>query len=73
MMNPVSLSDREIYPEESFPGEILNYKIFFFGSMGFAEAVPEEGSSFHGVVHKIDLNSMAKLDKIEFVYTRVEG
>ena len=36
-----------------------------------AEALPEEGSSFHGVVHKIDLNSMARLDKIESIYTRL--
>ena len=71
MMNPTSLSNREIDPKESFPGEILNYKIFFFGSMGMAEALPEEGSSFHGVVHKLDLNSMARLDKIESIYTRL--
>ena len=41
MMNPVSLANRQIFPKESFPGEILDHKIFFFGSMGFTEAQPE--------------------------------
>jgi hypothetical protein len=31
MMNPVSLTNRELFPIESKPGEILDYKIVFFG------------------------------------------
>lgn len=52
-MNPVSLSNREIFPIESWPAEILDFKIYFFGLMGMAEAVPEEGQTFHGVLHKV--------------------
>ena len=31
MMNPVSLTNRELFPIESKPGEILDFKIVFFG------------------------------------------
>jgi hypothetical protein len=31
MMNPVSLANRELKPIESVPGEIIDYKIAFFG------------------------------------------
>ena len=54
MMNPTSLGFRNIFPIESFPGEVINYKIKFFGVGGMAEAFPEEGESFHGVVHKLN-------------------
>jgi len=30
-MNPASLANRELTPLESIPGEILDYKIAFFG------------------------------------------
>ena len=43
MMNPVSLANRELFPIESKPGEILDYKIVFFGQLGMAEAFPEKG------------------------------
>jgi hypothetical protein len=43
MMNPVSLANREIFPIESKPAEILDYKIGFFGQLGMAEALYEEG------------------------------
>ena len=52
-MNPVSLANRGITPLESYPGEILDYKIQFFGPQGMAEAIPETGRTFHGVVHRL--------------------
>ena len=41
MMNPVSLANRGLNPIESKSGEILDYKIGFFGGMGMAEAIYE--------------------------------
>ena len=54
-MNPVSLENRELFPIESKPAEILDYKLVFFGKLGMAEAFPEEGQSFHGVVHTLNI------------------
>jgi hypothetical protein len=62
MMNPTSLGFRNIFPVESFPGEILDYKIKFFGAAGMAEAFPEENQSFHGVIHKLNKQQMELLD-----------
>lgn len=73
MMNPVSLANRGLYPEESMPAELLDHKIYFFGSMGMAEAIPAEGKSFHGVLHKMTLEQMTALDKIEVGYDRCDG
>ena len=42
-MNQVSLNNRNIFPLESYPGEIQDFKIKFFGAAGMAEAFPEEG------------------------------
>lgn len=42
MMNQTSLSLRNLSPVESFPGEILDFKIKFFGAGGMAEAFPEK-------------------------------
>ena len=53
MTNPVSLETRNLNPYISVPGEALDYKLYFYGSMGMAEAVPEEGKSFHGVLHML--------------------
>ena len=55
------------------PAEIIDYKLYFFGIMGMAEAVPEEGQSFHGVLHKINKDQMVILDQIENGYTRVSA
>ncbi len=44
------------------PAEIIDYKLYFFGIMGMAEAVPEEGQSFHGVLHKLNKDQMVILD-----------
>ena len=70
MLNPVSLANRKIFPLESRPAELLGHNIHFFGSIGVAEAVVEEGASFHGVLHKVDADTMAKLDKIERDYVK---
>ena len=53
MMNPLSIRYRGINPLESIPAEIIDYKLGFFGDMGFASAIYHEGSSFHGVLHKL--------------------
>eukprot|EP01041_Mallomonas_annulata_P014902 gene14902-31642_t len=70
MMNPNSLEARKLKPIESVPGEILNYKLYFFGTHGMAEAIEEVGSSFHGVLHKMSLSDMEALDKLEVRYIR---
>ena len=50
MMHPTSMKNRNIVPLESVPGELFDYELVFTGGMGFAEAVPCPGSSFHGVL-----------------------
>lgn len=70
MMNPTSLSMRELKPVESYPGQIINYALKFFGNMGMAEAVSEEGASFHGVLHKMTSRDMTVLDGVEVTYER---
>mmetsp|Transcript_35119 Transcript_35119/g.76877 ORF Transcript_35119/g.76877 Transcript_35119/m.76877 type:complete len:339 (-) Transcript_35119:83-1099(-) len=70
MVNPVSLQNRKIFPIHSRPAQLLNHRINFFGSIGVAEAVPECGASFHGVLHKVNHDTMEQLDKIERDYSR---
>jgi hypothetical protein len=53
MTNNISLESRNLFPLVSIPGEALDYKLYFYGSQGMAEALPEQGSSFHGVLHKM--------------------
>ena len=65
MLNPISLANRNLSPLVSIPGEALDHKIYFFGSSGYAEAVPETGSSFHGILHKMTDEDMKVLDSIE--------
>lgn len=65
MLNPNSMANRNLSPLISLPGEALDHKIYFFGTSGFAEAVPEAGSSFHGVLHKMTDEDMKVLDSIE--------
>ena len=58
MMNPLSMKNRSIVPLTSVPGELFDYELVFTGGMGFAEAIPCPGSSFHGVlvsgIHSVD-------------------
>lgn len=73
MMNKVSINSRDIFPSESKPAEIQDFKLIFFGPQGaaMAEAVP--GESFHGVLHKCTEKEMLVLDKIELSYDRVKA
>ena len=70
MVNPVSLRNRNIFPLESRPAELLDHNLNFFGSIGVAEAVVEEGASFHGVLHQLDAATMEKLDTLERDYVK---
>ena len=73
MMNKVSINNRDIYPEESKPAEILDFRLDFAGSSGMGLAVAEKGKSFHGVLHKVTLDEMKTLDSIESGYTRTKA
>lgn len=70
MMHPVSIRNRGIYPISSEPAELLDHRIGFFTTQGYAEAIAEQNSSFHGVVHHLTREAMEKLDKIEQLYER---
>jgi len=67
MMNPISLKGRALAPVQSVPAELLDCELQFFGPEGMAKAVTKEGTSFHGVLHLMTAEDMAKLDKIEGV------
>ncbi|EQC39734.1 hypothetical protein SDRG_03162 [Saprolegnia diclina VS20] len=71
MMNPISLQSRNLAPIESYPAEVLDFRLHFFGHLGMAEAVPDVGASFHGVLHKMTSAEMLLLDQMEVTYTRV--
>lgn len=72
MVNPLSLRERNLSPLESYPGEVLDWRLSFtLGPMGMAEAIAEPGSSFHGVLHLMTHADMAVLDKIEAGYDRL--
>ena len=73
MMNPTSMKNRNITSLESKPGELLDFQLGFFNSMGFAEAIPAKGKSFHGVLHLLDKETMDRLDKLEIAYVRTDG
>ena len=72
-MNPQSLRNRGIHPISSSPAEIFGFDIKFSGTLGFADAVPSEGASFHGVLHLVDSETMARLDALEIAYKRSFG
>ena len=73
MINKTSINSRKIYPRVSKPAELLDFKLYWFGALGMAEAIPEEDASFHGVVHAITEDEMVRLDKIESGYSRDNG
>ena len=73
MMNPNSLKARNIIPISSCPAELLDFEFKFSGIVGFGNAVPSEGKSFHGVLHLVDADTMERLDALEIAYRRVEG
>lgn len=73
-MNPISVKNRNLnlavnHPAQ--PGVLMDHKLCFFGSQGFAEVIYEKGSSLHGVVYQnVPANTMAELDMIERDYIR---
>jgi gamma-glutamylcyclotransferase (GGCT)/AIG2-like uncharacterized protein YtfP len=73
MMNPHSMKNRCINPISSSPAELLDFELKFGGVLGFADAVPSKGASFHGVLHLVDADTMERLDALEIAYKRVEG
>jgi len=73
MMNPVSLEGRALKPVKSYPAQLLDYELGFFGGSGMAEAVKSEGKSFHGVLHQMTTQDMEVLDGIETIYVRTPG
>jgi len=68
MCNPISISNRELKAIQSFPAEVMDYKLEFFGPSGVAGAVPQKGTTFHGVLHKMTKGDKEKLDVIEMGY-----
>lgn len=71
MINPISCAARNVVPQESRPAELLDHSLYFFGSIGIGEALPDPGASFHGVAHLVDRETMERLDKIERDYIRI--
>merc|ERR1712157_718678 len=71
MCNPTSITNRELTAIESFPAEVIDYRLEFFGPSGVAGAVPEKGKTFHGVLHKMTASDKNKLDVIELGYDAV--
>lgn len=73
MMLPESYEQRDFHPLESHPAELADFRLGFFSSMGFAEAIPSPGDSMHGVVHRVTEAQMLELDKVEVGYIRLTG
>jgi len=71
MCNPISIANRDITVLASYPAQVLNYALKFFGMSGMAGAVYETGSSFHGVLHNMSSDDKLKLDQIEMGYDAV--
>jgi AIG2-like family len=71
MMNPISVSNRRLKPVTSVPAELLDYRLGFFTTQGYGEALLEPGASFHGVIHRLTPDEMEVLDSIETEYERV--
>lgn len=74
MMNPTSVKNRQLNLElnaNAVPGRLMDHKLVFFGSSGFAEVVYEKGSVMHGVVYRnVPQDQMKTLDNIERDYIR---
>ena len=71
MINPISLKQRNLTPLRSFPALLKGYRLDFLGAQGFASAVKDDDSSFHGVLHEMTLSEMERLDSIEAGYDKV--
>ena len=73
MTHPVSLKQRKLSPLQSFPAKIGGFRLEFITKQGFATAVADENSSFHGVLHEMTISEMEQLDTIEAGYDRVNA
>lgn len=73
MINPISLSLRNLTPIRSYPAQLIGYKIFF-SYKGFADIArlsdSAEESPSHGVLHLLTEEDFDQLDKIEIHYSR---
>ena len=70
MMNKTSINMRDIFPIKSRAACLKGYELFFGMANGFAAARQVQGGELHGVLHKISLEDLAILDKIEVWYIR---
>jgi gamma-glutamylcyclotransferase (GGCT)/AIG2-like uncharacterized protein YtfP len=70
MMHPMSMKHRNVVSLKSVAGQIQDHRIHFFSNLGFAEAIPAIGGTFHGVLHRVEEATMTQLDKMEIGYTR---
>mmetsp|Transcript_32959 Transcript_32959/g.77688 ORF Transcript_32959/g.77688 Transcript_32959/m.77688 type:complete len:153 (+) Transcript_32959:159-617(+) len=70
MMNPQKFIDRGMKPLESRPVLCVDFVRRFWGKFGMAEIREQKGAEFHAVVHRMSLEDMAKLDKMERGYIR---
>ncbi|CAF1210938.1 unnamed protein product [Rotaria sordida] len=71
MNNPISLYLRDLYPIVSYPVVCPNYRVIFRSPSGMADIESDPGAEFHGVVHLLSNDEMARLDKMEGMYRRI--
>lgn len=71
MMNPVLLYLRELTPITSYPTRCSDYKLVFRGMAGMADTEACAGSKFHGIVHLLSQEQMARLVALELTYQRI--
>lgn len=70
MMNPVSMAMRLLKPLESLPCRCVDFERRFWGRMGMAEISEKPGAEFHAVLHRMTVEDMATLDRMERGYIR---
>ena len=71
MINPISLHLRDLTPVVSYPAKCLDYQLVFRGMAGMGDIEACPGAEFHGVVHLLSEEAMARLDAMEMVYNRI--
>jgi len=72
MINNISLALRNVFPLESHPAILREWKLVFQGAGGMANVHSCPGSYFHGVLHLLTSEQMKTLDKIEASYKHVD-
>jgi len=73
MMNPVLLEGRGLKSLESMPAQLLDFKLQFLGTSGFAANIPEIGTRTHGVLHLLPPEAMEQINEEERGYDRMAG